>query len=72
MINHFLDPKDCFTMGIPGIVFNGGANTTTSEYYTSLQVDIGMTSAGSTMVPQAIFILAIFISWTGKHTILII
>ena len=45
-------------MGIPGIVVNGGANTTTSEYVTSFQIDVGMTSAGSTMVPQAIFILA--------------
>ena len=63
-------------MGIPGIVVNGGANTTTSEYFTSLQIDVGMTSAGLTMVPQAIFIPAcaflMLVSWTGKHTILII
>ena len=59
-------------MGIPGIVVNGGVNTTTSEYVISPQADVGMTSAGSTMVPQEIyiFILAFLISWVGKVNIL--
>lgn len=61
-------------MGIPGFVFNGGVNITTSEYVTSPQADVGMTSACSILAPQAIFILVFLklVSWTGKHTILII
>ena len=56
-------------MGLPGFVYYGGANTTTSEHITSPQADVGMTSTGSTMAPQAIFILAflMLVSWKGKH-----
>lgn len=61
-------------MGLNGFVFYGEANTTTSEYVTSPQADVGMTSPGSTMAAQAIFLLIclMFVSWKGKHTILII
>lgn len=74
MIYYISDPKDSFAMGLNGFVFYGEANTTIGEYVSSPQVDVGMTSSGSTMAPQAMFILAflMLVNWKGKHTILII
>lgn len=50
--------------------FIGIANTTASEYVTSPQVDVDMSSSGSTLAQQAIYILAfiMFVILKGKHS----